>query len=52
MEKPKSIKRCPRCKSTNITLWTAGITGLYFCKDCRYTGSLIVEEDIEPEKKK
>jgi len=41
------VKKCPKCKSKNITLWIAGITGLYFCKNCRYRGPLIVEEYVK-----
>jgi transposase-like protein len=40
------MKKCPKCKSENITLHAAGHTGQYLCKDCGYTGSLILEEDL------
>jgi len=43
----KSIKRCPKCGSTSVTLWIGAITGQYFCKNCRYVGPLIIEEDVE-----
>ena len=40
------IKICPKCKSTDITLDTAGHTGKYKCKKCGYIGPLIIEKDI------
>lgn len=39
------IKKCPVCKSTDITLDTGGQTGKWRCKRCGYIGVLIVEED-------
>ena len=40
------IKKCPICDSTNIILDVGGITGKYKCKDCGYTGVLVIEEDF------
>lgn len=40
----KNIKKCPVCRSTNITLHLGGQAGKYWCKDCDYIGSLILEE--------
>ena len=40
------IKICPKCRSDNITLDTAGHTGKYKCKKCGYTGVLIIEKNI------
>jgi len=39
------IKKCPRCRSTNITLDMGGQTGKYICKKCGYTGVLVIEEE-------
>ena len=44
------VRKCPRCKSTDITLDTGGQTGKYICKKCGYIGPLIVEEDTENDK--
>jgi len=41
----KIMKKCPKCKSTNIELQIGGFTGMYQCKDCGYIGSLVIEED-------
>jgi len=41
------LKKCPRCRSTDIILDTGGQTGKYACKKCGYIGPLIVEEEIE-----
>ncbi len=41
-----SVKKCPSCGSVNITLWMGGNLGIqYQCKDCKYHGPLVVEED-------
>ena len=46
--KIKSIKRCPVCGSTQITLYMGGTTGYrYQCKKCGYVGALIIEEDLD-----
>lgn len=40
------MKRCPVCKSKNVTLWMGGSVGTqYQCKKCEYHGALIIEED-------
>lgn len=39
----KKVKVCPVCSSTNIELDSGGYTGKYYCKDCGYVGSLIIE---------
>ncbi len=39
------MKKCPKCKSKNITLHMAGMSGKYKCKDCFYVGPLILEEE-------
>ena len=36
---------CPKCKSKDITLHMGGIFGKYKCKDCKYVGPIILEED-------
>lgn len=41
------MKRCPVCRSTNITLDTGGQTGKWKCKNCGYLGPVVVEEDYE-----
>ncbi len=40
------VKKCPVCKSHNVTFDLGGQTGKYLCKDCSYLGSLIIEEEI------
>ncbi len=39
----KRILVCPVCKSTDIVLDTGGYTGKYYCKNCGYRGSFIIE---------
>jgi DNA-directed RNA polymerase subunit M/transcription elongation factor TFIIS len=39
------MKRCPKCKIGNMTLYLGGYSGiLYQCKDCGYIGPLNIEE--------
>jgi transposase-like protein len=36
--------RCPVCKSRDIFPVTGGYIGqVYFCKDCKYRGSFVLE---------
>lgn len=35
---------CPRCNSSDIAPYAAGITGTYRCNNCGYIGSLVVEK--------
>lgn len=43
---PKTILRCPQCRSTHVVYEAGLITGqVYHCLDCNYVGSFIVEED-------
>ena len=44
------IKKCPACKSANITLYMGGYFGKYLCKDCGLVTSIVLEEDIEYKK--
>ena len=46
------MKRCPQCKSTNVTLYMGGHFGKYLCKKCGYVGPLIIEEPDEEIKKR
>ncbi len=39
----KRILVCPVCKSTEIELDAGGYTGKYYCKNCGYVGSYILE---------
>jgi transcription initiation factor TFIIIB Brf1 subunit/transcription initiation factor TFIIB len=39
----KKLLVCPVCGSTDVELDTGGYTGKYFCKECGYTGSYILE---------
>ena len=39
----KRILVCPVCKSTEIELDAGGYTGTYYCKNCGYVGSYILE---------
>lgn len=50
--KKLKIKKCPACKSTNITLYMGGHFGTYLCKKCGYTGPLILEERAKFKKNK
>ncbi|MCQ4153145.1 MAG: TFIIB-type zinc ribbon-containing protein [Archaeoglobi archaeon] len=34
---------CPMCYSKNVELDSGGVSGKYFCKDCGYVGSFILE---------
>jgi len=44
---PTKVLRCPQCGGTNIVYESGLITGYkYLCKDCKYIGALIIEEDI------
>ena len=40
------IKKCPKCKSLNITLYMGGKFGKYQCKNCGYVGVIVLEEEI------
>ncbi|MBN2454816.1 transposase [Candidatus Woesearchaeota archaeon] len=40
------IKVCPRCGSSNISLFIGGTTGSYECKDCGYIGPLIIDKEM------
>jgi transposase-like protein len=46
------MKICPKCKSSNITLFIGGQTGQYKCKDCGYVGVLVIEKNDFKKKKK
>ncbi len=39
----KRILVCPVCKSTDVEYDTAGVTGKYYCKNCGYVGSAVLE---------
>jgi uncharacterized Zn finger protein len=39
------VKKCPNCKSENVTLYLGGKMGMYKCMNCGYAGALIIEED-------
>ncbi len=39
----KRLLVCPVCKSIEIELDTGGYTGKYYCKNCGYIGSFILE---------
>ncbi|RLI79086.1 TFIIB-type zinc ribbon-containing protein [Archaeoglobales archaeon] len=39
----RRILVCPVCKSTEIELDAGGYTGKYYCKNCGYVGSFILE---------
>lgn len=39
----KRILVCPVCKSTEVEPDTGGYTGKYYCKNCGYVGSYILE---------
>jgi len=44
--KIKTVKLCPHCHSTNVTLWLGtGLGVQYKCKACGYIGPLIIEKD-------
>jgi len=45
-----TIKRCPKCKSSDVTFYMGGQFGQYKCKKCDYVGALIIEEEIEKKK--
>ena len=39
-------KFCPRCKSENVEMIAAGVTGSFMCRDCGYSGSIFPEKEI------
>ncbi len=39
----KRVLVCPICGSTEIELDSGGYTGKYYCKNCGYVGSFIIE---------
>ncbi len=44
----KLIEVCPMCGSSNVDYEVGGYIGkVYHCKDCDYTGALILEADKE-----
>jgi hypothetical protein len=44
----KLIEVCPVCGSSNVDYEMGGYIGkVYHCKDCDYTGALILEADKE-----
>jgi transposase-like protein len=44
--------RCPVCRSTDIYRLVGGYIGeIYRCKRCGYSGSLVIEEDEEHQRK-
>lgn len=46
----KTVKRCPKCGSGELSLYVGGETGVrYQCGGCGYIGPLIIEEDTNPE---
>ena len=50
-EKKDKVMKCPKCGSSNINPEAGFVTGYkYNCKDCGYSGSLIIEEDSEKSK--
>ncbi|AIY90712.1 hypothetical protein [Geoglobus acetivorans] len=34
---------CPVCNSTDVELDTGGVSGKYYCKNCGYIGSYVME---------
>ena len=55
----KTIKLCPKCQSPNIEITNAvdayprlyGITPVkYVCRECGYSGALVLEKTIEENK--
>ncbi|MBO8178866.1 MAG: TFIIB-type zinc ribbon-containing protein [Archaeoglobus sp.] len=39
----KRILICPVCKSKDVELDAGGYTGKYYCKNCGYVGSFVLE---------
>ena len=35
---------CPRCNSPDIHPYLGGMTGVYFCRNCGYMGTLVIEK--------
>jgi hypothetical protein len=46
------IQRCPKCFSADIDWYAGALTGMYHCKKCFYTGTIILEEEHNPRAKK
>lgn len=51
-----SLRVCPKCGRSNLKLDNSVGLGflpaIYICKDCGYRGHLIIEADVENQKKK
>lgn len=53
--RPKTVLRCPRCLSYEITSLALVFSGSqYVCRKCGYEGALVLEEDapeapVEPD---
>ncbi len=39
-------KFCPQCGSEDVALAVGGLTGMYICKKCGYTGSFPEKEFV------
>ncbi len=45
--KGRTVKLCPQCGSSRITLVAGSIMGqIYHCEKCDYVGSLVFETDV------
>jgi hypothetical protein len=45
--RPKTLLRCPKCLSYEITRESTLFTGApYLCRKCGYQGMLILEEEV------
>ena len=48
--KGRTVKLCPQCGSSRITLVAGSIMGqIYHCEKCDYVGSLVFETDVAPD---
>ena len=45
------MKRCPSCKSSDVTLQIGFEIGNHQCKNCGYVGSLILDDSKSKNKK-
>jgi len=45
------VKKCPVCKSKNITTYMGLLFGKYYCNKCNYLGALVLEEETKVKRK-
>ncbi|MBI2670566.1 hypothetical protein HYX18_01115 [Candidatus Woesearchaeota archaeon] len=44
------IKYCPKCRTPNLDMYAASITGAYYCRKCGYIGTVVIEKSFNKPK--